>query len=101
MRRKERKKKGEAAGLIETAFDELAARWRPILDAFEQAGVDVCFEIHPGEDLHDGVTFEMFLERCGNHARCNMLFDPSHFVLQQLDIWSSSICITAGLKCFT
>src|ERR1700687_1500247 len=73
------------AGLIETAFDELAARWRPILGAFEQAGVDLCFEIHPGEDLHDGVTFEMFLERCGNNARCNMLFDPSHFVLQQLD----------------
>src|ERR1700726_2185296 len=73
------------AGLIEEAFVELAARWRPILDAFEEAGVDVCFEIHPGEDLHDGVTFEMFLERCGNHARCNMPFDPSHFVLQQLD----------------
>src|SRR2546427_5601064 len=73
------------AGLIETAFEELAARWRPILNAFDEAGVDLCFEIHPGEDLHDGVTFEMFLERVGNHARCNVLFDPSHFVLQQLD----------------
>ena len=73
------------AGLIETAFDELAKRWRPILDAFEDAGVNVCYEIHPGEDLHDGITFEMFLERVGNHARCNMLYDPSHFVLQQLD----------------
>ena len=73
------------AGLIETAFDELAARWRPILNAFDDAGVDLCFEIHPGEDLHDGVSFEMFLERTGNHRRCNMLFDPSHFVLQQLD----------------
>ena len=73
------------AGLIETAFDELAARWLPILNAFDKAGVDLCFEIHPGEDLHDGVSFEMFLQRTGNHARCNMLFDPSHFVLQQLD----------------
>src|SRR5579863_986764 len=73
------------AGLIETAFDELAARWRPILDAFDKVGVDVCFEIHPGEDLHDGVSFEMFLHRVGNHPRCNMLYDPSHFVLQQLD----------------
>src|SRR5467141_4756945 len=72
-------------GLIETAFEELAARWCPILDAFEKAGVDLCYEIHPGEDLHDGVTFEMFLERAGNHPRCNLLFDPSHFVLQQLD----------------
>jgi sugar phosphate isomerase/epimerase len=73
------------AGLIETAFDELAKRWRPILDAFDAAGVDVCYEIHPGEDLHDGVTFEMFLERVGGHKRCNILYDPSHFVLQQLD----------------
>jgi sugar phosphate isomerase/epimerase len=72
-------------GLIETAFDELAKRWKPILDAFEGAGVSVCYEIHPGEDLHDGVTFEMFLERVGNHPACNILYDPSHFVLQQLD----------------
>jgi sugar phosphate isomerase/epimerase len=73
------------AGLIETAFDELAKRWLPILDAFDKAGVDLCFEIHPGEDLHDGATFEMFLDRVRNHPRCNILFDPSHFVLQQLD----------------
>jgi sugar phosphate isomerase/epimerase len=72
-------------GLIETAFDELAKRWKPILNAFEGAGVNLCYEIHPGEDLHDGVTFEMFLERVGNHPACNILYDPSHFVLQQLD----------------
>ena len=73
------------AGLIETAFDELASRWRPILDHAEDCGVDVCYEIHPGEDLHDGVTYEMFLERTGNHARACMLYDPSHYVLQCLD----------------
>jgi len=73
------------AGLVEAAFDELAARWMPILNAFDVAGVDLCYEIHPGEDLHDGVSFEMFLERVKNHKRCNILFDPSHFVLQQLD----------------
>ena len=73
------------AGLVETAFAELAARWRPILDAFDDAGVNVCYEIHPGEDLHDGVTFEMFLDLVDDHPRCNILYDPSHFVLQQLD----------------
>jgi sugar phosphate isomerase/epimerase len=73
------------AGLVETAFDELAKRWRPILDSFDEAGVDLAYEIHPGEDLHDGVSFEMFLDRVGEHPRCNLLFDPSHFVLQQLD----------------
>ena len=72
-------------GLIDTAFEELAKHWRPILDLFDGAGVDLCFEIHPGEDLHDGITFEMFLDRLGGHRRCNILFDPSHFVLQQLD----------------
>jgi sugar phosphate isomerase/epimerase len=73
------------AGLIETAFDELAARWKPIFDAYDGADCDVCFELHPGEDLFDGVTFEMFLQRVRNHRRCNLNYDPSHFVLQQLD----------------
>jgi sugar phosphate isomerase/epimerase len=72
-------------GLIETAFDELARRWRPILDVYEEAGVDLCYEIHPGEDVCDGITFEMFYERTGNHPRCAINYDPSHFVLQQLD----------------
>ncbi|MDA9287841.1 sugar phosphate isomerase/epimerase [Amylibacter sp.] len=73
------------AGLIETAFDELANRWKPILDYADENGVDVCYEIHPGEDLHDGNSFEMFLERLDGHKRCNMLYDPSHFVLQCMD----------------
>ena len=73
------------AGLIEEAFAELAKRWHPILDAFEDAGVDLCYEIHPGEDLHDGATFERFLDAVGGHHRANILYDPSHFVLQQLD----------------
>jgi sugar phosphate isomerase/epimerase len=73
------------AGLVEESFAELARRWRPILDAFDAAGVDVCYEIHPGEDLHDGATFERFLEEVDNHPRCKILYDPSHFMLQQLD----------------
>jgi sugar phosphate isomerase/epimerase len=73
------------AGLIDEAFRELAARWLPILDAFDEAGVDVCFELHPGEDLHDGATFERFLAAVGDHPRANILYDPSHMVLQQLD----------------
>lgn len=73
------------AGLVDTGFKELAKRWKPILDAFDEAGVDVCYEIHPGEDLHDGVTWERFREETGDHPRCCMLYDPSHYVLQQLD----------------
>ena len=73
------------AGLVEEAFDELARRWTPILNEFDKHGVDVCYEIHPSEDLFDGATYEMFLERVNNHPRANLLYDPSHFVLQQLD----------------
>jgi sugar phosphate isomerase/epimerase len=72
-------------GLVEMGFKELAKRWLPILNTFDENGVDLCYEIHPGEDLHDGVTFERFLEATGNHKRVNILYDPSHFVLQQLD----------------
>ena len=72
-------------GLVEDAFTELAKRWLPILNAFDKSGVDLCYEIHPGEDLHDGVTFERFLAKTKNHKRVNMLYDPSHFILQQLD----------------
>ena len=73
------------AGLVEEGFQELAKRWRPLLDTFEDNGVDACYEIHPGEDLHDGVTFERFLAGVDNHPRANILYDPSHYVLQALD----------------
>ena len=73
------------SGLVDEGFKELANRWRPILDVFEDCGVDCCYEIHPGEDLHDGVTFERFLDEVDQHARANILYDPSHFVLQQLN----------------
>jgi len=73
------------AGLVEDGFKELARLWKPILNTFDECGVDVCYELHPGEDLHDGITYERFLEATGNHPRARILYDPSHFVLQQLD----------------
>ena len=72
-------------GLIDMAFTELAKRWTPILNHFDECGVDVCYEIHPGEDLHDGVSYEMFLDKVNDHQRACLLYDPSHFILQQLD----------------
>ena len=73
------------AGLVDEAFAELGRRWRPILDAFDACDVDLCFEIHPGEDLHDGATFERFLEVVDHHPRAKILYDPSHLLLQQMD----------------
>lgn len=76
------------AGLVDTGFKELGKRWKPILDVFDENGIDLCYEIHPGEDLHDGVSYERFLKEVKDHPRACLLFDPSHFVLQQLDYLS-------------
>ncbi len=70
---------------IDDAFTELAKRWKPILNAFDEAGVDVCYELHPGEDLFDGITFERFLDQVNGHPRANILYDPSHLHLQQIN----------------
>jgi sugar phosphate isomerase/epimerase len=75
-------------GLVEAGFAELARRWRPILESFDAVGVDVCYEIHPGEDLHDGATFERFLQELAGHPRCCLLYDPSHLILQGIDYLS-------------
>jgi sugar phosphate isomerase/epimerase len=88
------------AGLVEEGFAELARRWKPLLDVFEENGVDAAFELHPGEDLHDGVTFERFWEAVGNHPRATILYDPSHFVLQQLDYLEFIDIYHERIKCF-
>ncbi|MBH0113810.1 sugar phosphate isomerase/epimerase [Novosphingobium sp. YJ-S2-02] len=86
--------------LVKDAFAELARRWTPILDRFDECGVDIGYELHPGEDLHDGVTFERFLEATGNHTRANILYDPSHMVLQQLDYLGFLDVYHERVKCF-
>jgi sugar phosphate isomerase/epimerase len=73
------------SGLVERAFDELARRWRPLLDEAYRASVDICFELHPGQDLHDGITFERFLACVDGHPSVKINYDPSHFLLQQMD----------------
>jgi sugar phosphate isomerase/epimerase len=72
-------------GLVEEAFKELAKRWRPVLDLAKDKGVTVAYELHPGSDVYDGATFEMFLEHTDQHPAACLNYDPSHFVLQALD----------------
>ena len=72
-------------GLIEEAFKELGRRWTPILDHYADLGQDIGYEIHPGEDVFDGATYEMFLDATGEHVAANINYDPSHFLLQQMD----------------
>ncbi|MGD9372820.1 MAG: sugar phosphate isomerase/epimerase, partial [Desulfobacterales bacterium] len=72
-------------GIIDEAFNELAGLWKPILDMAADHGVTIGYELHPGSDLFDGATFEMFLEKTNNHPAACLTYDASHFVLQQLD----------------
>ncbi|MBN2103463.1 sugar phosphate isomerase/epimerase [bacterium] len=72
-------------GLVKEAFQELAKRWKPVLDLARDLGQTIAYELHPGSDIHDGATFEMFLDAVKDHPGACINYDPSHFVLQQLD----------------
>ena len=85
-------------GLIETAFDELARRWKPILDAFDDAGVDVGYEIHPGEDVFDGATFEMFLERAATTSAATSSTIPRISCCSSSTISPSSTSTTSASR---
>ena len=72
-------------GIIDEAFDELAKLWKPILDMAADHGITFGYELHPGSDLFDGATYEIFLDKTDNHPAACLTYDASHFVLQQLD----------------
>ena len=72
-------------GIIQEAFKELATRWKPILDLAKDRGISIAYELHPGSDLFDGATYEMFLDAVDGHPAACINYDPSHFLLQQLD----------------
>lgn len=72
-------------GIIQEAFKELARRWRPLLDLAHDNGTVLAYELHPGSDVYDGATYEMFLDYTDNHDAACLNYDPSHFLLQQLD----------------
>ncbi|MDO9543161.1 MAG: sugar phosphate isomerase/epimerase family protein [Kiritimatiellia bacterium] len=87
-------------GLIEEGFKELARRWQPVINEAEKHGIDLAFELHPGEDLHDGVTFERFLAAAGNRPCLAINYDPSHFLLQCLDYIGFIACYGRFIKAF-
>jgi len=73
------------ARLIDEAFKELARLWKPVLDLAHENGIVFTYELHPGSDLYDGATYEMFLDAVDDHPSACLNYDPSHFLLQQLD----------------
>jgi hypothetical protein len=85
-------------GLIDAAFDELARRWRPILDACEDNGVNLCYEIHPSEDLHDGTSFERFLNASASSAAASCSI-PATSCCSSWTTWTTSTSTTRTSAC--
>jgi len=42
----------------------------------------------------------MFLEKVGNHPRCNIMYDPSHLILQSIDYLTYIDHYHERIKCF-
>ena len=72
-------------GAIEAGFEDFAARWVPILDAYAQIDVSFALEVHPTEIAFDIVSTRRVLSAVDNHARFGFNFDPSHFGYQRVD----------------
>jgi sugar phosphate isomerase/epimerase len=70
---------------IAAGFEEFAARWNPILDACQGAGIKFALEVHPGQIAFDLYTAERALEALDGREEFGFLFDPSHFHWQGLD----------------
>jgi len=71
--------------MIDRGFEEFAARWKPILDVFEQEGMKYALECHPAEIAYDILTAERALKALGGHKAFGFNYDPSHFVHQLFD----------------
>lgn len=70
---------------IEQGYQSFAQQWKPILDAFESAGVGFALEVHPTEIAYDIVTFEHALDALDHHPAFGINFDPSHLLWQGID----------------
>lgn len=71
--------------MIDAGYADLARRWRPILDAFAEAGVKFALEVHPAEIAFDVASAERTLEALGHHPAFGFNYDPSHLAYQGVD----------------
>lgn len=70
---------------IDAGYADFAARWRPILDAFQAQGVRFALEVHPTEIAYDIITMQRALDAVDGHPAFGVNFDPSHLVHQFVD----------------
>jgi sugar phosphate isomerase/epimerase len=74
-----------APGAIEQGYTDFAARWKPILDAFDKVNVDFALEVHPTEIAFDIVSAERAVQAVQGHRRFGFNYDPSHLGYQGVD----------------
>lgn len=66
-------------------FEDFAERWVPILDVFDEVGVNFGLEVHPTEIAFDIASAERALEAVGQHKSFGFNYDPSHLGYQGVD----------------
>ncbi len=66
-------------------FEDFANRWGPILDVFDEQGVNFGLEVHPTEIAFDIASAQRALEAVGQHKRFGFNYDPSHLGYQGVD----------------
>lgn len=89
------------AGLIETAFDELAKRWLPVLDACDEQGINLCYEIHPAKICMMALPLKCSISalRLIHAAKCCSI--PAISCCNSSTIWNLLISIKITSACFT
>lgn len=69
----------------ERGFADFGARWLPILEVFDEVGVNFALEVHPTEIAFDIATAERALAAVEQHPRFGFNYDPSHLGYQGVD----------------
>ncbi len=69
----------------DAGFADFGARWIPIMEAFDEQGVNFGLEVHPTEIAFDIASSERTLEAVQHHRRFGFNYDPSHLGYQGVD----------------
>ncbi|MDR3252185.1 MAG: sugar phosphate isomerase/epimerase [Tannerella sp.] len=70
---------------IQAGFKEVATRFKPILDSYQEKGVKFALEVHPTEIAFDISSAQTLLEALDYHPAFGFNYDPSHLGYQGVD----------------
>ena len=73
------------ATMIDAGFDDFAKRWTPILDVYQELGIQYALEVHPTEIAFDIASAQRALKAVNNHPAFGFNYDPSHLGYQGVD----------------